>query len=262
MSTFQPGAEYIGDFEADAAVQAPFEIENFSVEIGKADAHVRIGWLRSVINIPLGFSINVFTDQLAHEAGIDPVDFRMKLIGSDRIEQTKSEYKMNTARLKHVLKQAAKNANWGEKLPEGHAQGIAVHYSFLSYVASVVEVSVQDNNVKVHKIHTVIDCGTAINKDTITAQMEGAAVFGMTLAFYGKITAKDGAIEQSNFHDYNMLRMPEAPETHVEIIDNYELPTGVGEPGVPVIAPAIVNAIFKATGKRHNSLPLSDYNLI
>ena len=261
-STFQPGVEYAGGGETAAAVKAPFEIENFNVEVGKANAHVRIGWLRSVINIPLGFSINVFTEQLAYEAGMDPLDFRMKLIGSDRIEETNSEHKMNTARLKHVLKQAAKNANWGKKLPERHAQGIAVHYSFLSYVASVVEVSVKDNNVKVHKIHTVIDCGTAINKDTITAQMEGAAVFGMTLTFYGKITAKDGAIEQSNFHNYNMLRMPAAPKTHVEIIDNYELPTGVGEPGVPVIAPAIVNAIFKVTGKRYNSLPLSDYNLV
>ena len=261
-STFKAGVEYAAGGETSAAVKAPFEIQNFNVEVGKAPAHVRIGWLRSVINIPTGFSINVFTDQLAHEAGIDPLEFNLKLIGSDRIEKTKKEHKMNTARLKHVLKQAAKNADWGKKLPEGHAQGIAVHYSFLSYVASVVEVSVKNDKVKIHKIHSVIDCGTAVNKDTITAQLQGAAVFGITLAFYGKITAKDGAIEQSNFHNYQMLRMNDAPETHVEIIENNELPTGVGEPGVPVIAPAIVNAIFKATGKRYNSLPLSDFNLV
>ena len=132
----------------------------------------------------------------------------------------------------------------------------------MSYVASVVEVSVKNNKVKVHKVHSVIDCGTTVNKDTINAQMQGAAVFGMSLAFYGKITAKDGAIEQSNFHDYQMVRMPDSPVTHVEIIQNNELPTGVGESGVPVIAPAIVNAIFKATGKRYYNLPLSDYNLV
>ena len=107
-----------------------------------------------------------------------------------------------------------------------------------------------------------IDCGTAINKDTITAQMEGSAIFGMSLAFYGKITAKDGAIEQSNFHDYRMTRMSQAPDIHVEVIDSNEPPTGVGEPGVPIIAPAIVNAIFKATGKRYRSLPLSDHGLV
>lgn len=262
MSTFQPGAEEPANWESSSATNIPFEIPNLKVEIGKAPAHVRIGWLRSVINIPHGFSVNVFADELAHEAGIDPLEFRLNLIGSDRLEDTKNKYKYDTARLKHVLKTVAKNADWGKTLPEGHAYGIAVQYSFLSYVASVVEVSVKNDKVKVHNIYTVVDCGIVINRDTVISQMQGAAVFGMSLTFYGKITAKNGAIEQSNYHDYKMVRMHEAPEIHVEIINNNESPTGVGEPGVPVIAPAIVNAIFKATGKRYHNLPLSDYNLV
>jgi isoquinoline 1-oxidoreductase beta subunit len=119
-----------------------------------------------------------------------------------------------------------------------------------------------DNKVKVHNVYTVIDCGTVINRDTIKAQLEGAAIFGMALTFYGKITAKNGAIEQNSFSDYKMIRMNEIPKVHVEIVESSESPTGVGEPGVPVIAPAIINAIFKLTGKRYYNLPLSDYDLV
>jgi len=232
------------------------------IEVGKSPAHVRIGWLRSVINIPHGFSQNVFADELAVAAGKDPLEFRLNLIGNDRIEETEDPIKYNTARLKNVLKLAAKNANWGKPLPEGHAYGLSVHYSFYSYVASVVEISMAFNKVKVHNVYTVIDCGTVVNRDTIKAQMEGAAIFGMSLAFYGKITAKNGAIEQSNYSDYKMIRMNEIPKVHVEIVESTEIPTGVGEPGVPVIAPAIINAIFKLTGKRYYNLPLSDYGLV
>ncbi len=261
-STFSPGVDYAAGFEIGSASNVPFEIENMKVEVGQAPAHVRIGWLRSVINIPHGFSINIFADELAHAANKDPLDFRLDLIGKDRIEDTGNPIKYDTSRLKNVLKIAAKNADWGEKLPQGHAQGLAVHYSFYSYVASIVEVSIIDGKLKVHNVHTVIDCGTVVNKNTVRSQMEGSAVFGISLAFYGKITVKDGAIEQSNFHDYKMVRMPEAPKIHVEIVESDKNPTGVGEPGVPVIAPALVNAIFKATGKRYYNLPLSDYGLV
>jgi isoquinoline 1-oxidoreductase subunit beta len=261
-STFKPGLEEPQGFETDSAINVPFDVPNMQIESAKAAAHVRIGWMRSVINIPNGFAINVFADELAHEAGIDALEFRLNLIGKDRIQDTKDEYKYDTAKLKHVLKTAAKNAGWGKELPEGHAIGLAVHYSFYSHVAAAVELSVVDGKVKIHKINTVIDCGTVINRDTVTAQMEGAAIFGMSLAFFGKITAKNGEIEQSNFHDYQMLRMPDAPKIDVEIIESNDKPTGVGEPGVPVIAPAIVNAIFKARGKRYRNLPLSDYGLV
>lgn len=263
MSTFQPGVDEPAGWENGSATNMPYLIPDMRIETAKAPAHVRIGWLRSVINIPHGFSVNVFIDELAHAAGKDPLEFRLNMIGTeDRTEGGKGKYKWNTKRFRHVLKQVAKNADWGKKLPDGHAQGIAIQYSFLSYVASVVEVSVKNNKVKVHKVHTVVDCGIAINKNTVESQMEGAAIFGMSLALHGKITAKDGAIEQSNFHDYPMIRMNDAPEIYVEIVDSNEKPTGVGEPGVPVIAPAIVNAVFKATGKRYHSLPLSDHNLV
>lgn len=262
VSTFTPGVDYAAGFEIASAANVPFEVENMRVEVGKAPAKVRIGWLRSVINIPHGFSENVFADELAIAANQDPLVFRLKLIGSNRIEETQNPIKYNTARLKNVLIKAAKNANWGEKLPKNYGMGLAVHYSFYSYVASVVKVSVINGKLKIHKINSVIDCGTAVNKNTIRSQMEGAAIFGMSLAFYGKITAKNGAIEQNNFDDYKMVRMHEIPEIDVEIIESKEKPTGVGEPGVPVIAPAIVNAIFQATGKRYHNLPLSDYGLV
>lgn len=262
-STFAPGVEYASGGESGSATNLPFNIKNVKVEIGKAKAHVRIGWLRSVINIPHGFSINVFADELAYAAGKDPLDFRLNLIGEDRIVNPKAKnLKLNSARLKNVLKVAAKNAKWGKELPEGHAYGLAVHYSFFSYVASVVEVSMKNNKLRVHNVYTAIDCGVVVNRNTIKAQMEGAAIFGMSLAYYGKITVKDGAIEQSNFHDYKMIRMNETPTVHVEIVESTEKSTGVGEPGVPVIAPAIVNAIYKLTGKRYYNLPLSDHGIV
>ncbi|MCF6167907.1 molybdopterin cofactor-binding domain-containing protein [Lutibacter sp.] len=262
VSTFSPGVDYAAGFEIASASNIPFDIKNMKIEVGKALAMVRIGWLRSVINIPHGFSENVFADELAYAANKDPLEFRLNLIGKDRIEDTQNEIKYNTARLKNVLKIVVKNAEWGKQLPENHAYGLAVHYSFYSYVASIVEVSVINKKVKVHNVFTAIDCGTVVNKDTVKAQMEGSAIFGMSLAFYGKITAKDGAIEQSNYDNYKMIRMHEIPKVHVEIVESSEKPTGVGEPGVPVIAPAIVNAIFKATGKRYHNLPLSDYGLV
>lgn len=153
-------------------------------------------------------------------------------------------------------------ANWGNKLPENHGIGVAVHYSFYSYVASVVEVSVINNKVKVHKVYTALDCGLVLNKDNVINQMEGAVLFGMSIAFYGKITAKDGAIEQSNYYDYKMSRMQDTPSIEIAIIENDAPATGVGEPGVPPIAPAICNAIFNATGKRIRTLPLADYDMV
>ena len=261
-STFAPGKNSPQPWEARSATDLPYDIPNFQVETAKADAHVRIGWLRSVINIPHGFAINVFADELADKAGKDPLQFRLDLIGKDRVQQTRDQYKYDTAKLKNVLKTAAKNAGYGKKLPKGHAIGLAVHYSFYSHVAAAVEVSMVNDRLKIHNVNLVVDCGTAINRDTIKAQMEGAAIFGMSLAFYGKITAKDGAIEQSNFHDYQMIRMPDVPKINVEIVESNDKPTGVGEPGVPVMAPAIINAIFKATGKRYRTLPLSDHGIV
>ncbi len=262
-STFAPDTGYAAGFEfGQGLVNIPYQIENVRCENGKAPAHVRIGWFRSVINIIQSFSVNIFVDELAAKAQKDPLQFRLDLIGEDRIEKSKSGYHFNSAKLKNVLKKVAKNAEYGKELPAGHGLGIAMHYSFLSYIASIIEVSVNQGKLKVHNIHSVIDCGTAVNTDTIASQMQGAAVFGMSLAYYGKITAKDGAIEQSNYDSYQMLRMKDVPEIHIEIIESIDKPTGVGEPGVPPIAPAIINAIYNATGKRYYSLPLTDHGLV
>ncbi len=262
-STFMPGANYAAGWEIGQGMNNnPFEIANTRYENAKAEPFVRIGWLRSVCAIFHSFGINSFIDELAAKAEKDPLAFKLNLIGKDRIREEKSPHPLNTKRLKNVMNIAAKKANWGRKLPEGHGLGIAFYYSFFSYVASVVEVSVINDKVKVHNVWTALDCGMVLNRDNVLNQMEGAAVFGMSIALHGKITAKDGAIEQSNFHDYTMTRMHEVPPIDITIVDSDEAATGVGEPGVPPIAPAIVNAIFNATGKRYRTLPLSDHGLV
>jgi isoquinoline 1-oxidoreductase beta subunit len=262
-STFMPGVKHGAGFEfQQGMINMPYEIAHQRFENGEAAAHVRIGWLRSVYNIIHGFSVNVFADELAVAAKKDPLEFRLSLIGSDRIYPSENEYKQDTAKLKNVLKKAGENAGWGRSLPEGHGLGLAVHYSFYSYVATVVEVSFINNKLKVLKVFTVADCGTVVNTDTVKAQLEGAAVFGMSLAYYGAITMEEGKVQQSNYHDYEMLRIHQAPEIEIEIVKSSDIPTGIGEPGVPVVAPAIVNAIFAATGKRYRNLPLKDYGLV
>ena len=262
-STFVKGKDHGMGGEFDMGlINTPYDLNNFRAENGQAKAHVRIGWYRSVANIYHAFASNVFADELAVAAKKDPLQFRLDLIGKDRVIDSNSPFKQDTKRLKNVLKIAAKNAGWGKKLPKGHGMGLAVHYSFYTYTASVIEVSVIDNNLKVHNIHTALDCGRVVNRNTVLSQFEGAAVFGLSLSYYGKITAKNGAIEQSNYDDYQMLRMPDVPNINVEIVDSSEKATGVGEPGVPVIAPALINAIYQATGKRYRSLPLSDFDLV
>jgi len=262
-STFMPGANYAAGWELGQGMNNnPFDIPNTRYENAKAEPFVRIGWLRSVCSVFHSFGINSFIDELADKAKKDPLQFNLNLIGNDRIREERSPHPLNTKRLKNVLNVVSKKANWGKTLPEGHGLGIAFYYSFFSYVATVVEVSVKDDKVKVHNIWTALDCGLVVNRDNVLNQMEGAAVFGMSIALHGKITAKDGAIEQSNFHDYKMTRMNEVPPIDITIIESDEAPTGVGEPGVPPVAPAITNAIFNATGKRYRTLPLSDHGIV
>jgi isoquinoline 1-oxidoreductase beta subunit len=259
-STFAPDTGYAAGFEfAQGMTNLPYQIENMRFENAHAPAHVRIGWYRSVYNIIHAFAINVFMDELAVRAKKDPLEFRLDLLQKDTTVESETGYHFHTAKLKHVLKRAANKAGYGKTLPKNHGIGMGVHYSFYSYVACVVELSIGDKHVKIHKITSVIDCGTAINTNTIKAQLEGAAIFGISLAYYGKISMKDGAIVQSNYDTYQMTRMPQIPEIDTEIISSTEAPTGVGEPGVPPIAPAIINAIYNATGKRYHSLPLVDF---
>jgi isoquinoline 1-oxidoreductase beta subunit len=267
FSTFDPAARAPVALELGlGAINLPYAVDNVSVEAGEAEAMVRIGWLRSVCNIFQAFSICAFTDEIAQERGKDPLENVLDLIGPDRhLDFTAFGYEhpegypFDTARLKNVAQQVAELADWGRAVPAGHGLGIAVHYSFYSYLAAVVEVAVEDDGSwRVPKVFTAIDCGLAVNPDRVRSQMEGSAVFGLSLARSGNITAEGGRIVQGNFDTYPILRINQAPVTEVRIVDSNEAPAGVGEPGVPPIAPALVNAIFAATGRRFRDLPLGD----
>ncbi len=249
----------------------PFDIPHLRLESCAARAHVRIGWLRSVANIYHAFAVGSFVDELAHAAGADPKDFLLKLVGEPRHLDLATDgvkydnygakldaYPIDTGRLRHVIEVAATAAGWGKALPKGRGLGIAAHRSFLSYVATVIEVSADARGaVRVEEVHTAFDCGTFVNRDTVETQAQGAVIFGLSGALDGRITAKHGAIEQSNFHDYPILRIDEAPRAiHVHLVESEAPPAGVGEPGVPPVAPALANAIFAATGERRRELPL------
>ncbi len=268
-ATFQPNVNYASDGELGLGFTTlPYDIPNLRLENGSAKAHVRIGWMRSVCNIQHGFAVNAFAGELAHAAGRDQKEYLLELIGPPRnldalfkggkgaYGEDLSRQPYETGRLRGVIELAAKKAGWGKNLPEGHALGIAAHFSFVSYVAQVVHASVENGKVRVHRVDCAIDCGTYVNPDRVKAQMEGAVIFGLTFALHGKITAKNGAVQQSNFNDYPLLRLNEAPEIHVHLVENPAPPGGVGEPGVPPVAPALANAILKITGKPVRELPI------
>ena len=255
----------------------PFAIPNHRSENGPATAHVRIGWFRSVANIYHAFAIQSFTDELAHAAGKDPVQYTLALLGPDRIvpktELPKDytnyggdyeQYPIDTARFRRVVELAAEKSGWGKKkLGTGVGMGIAMHRSFLTYAATVVTMHVDDaGRAHIDRVDQALDAGTVVNPETVRNQFEGAATMGTSIAFYGEITATNGAVDQSNFDDYQMARMNNAPrETHVHIVASDAPPGGVGEPGLPAFAPALCNAIFSATGKRIRELPLSKAGL-
>jgi isoquinoline 1-oxidoreductase subunit beta len=271
-----PKFEQAGE-TSQGLIDVPFAIANLRCETGEAEAHTRIGWFRSVSNIPHAFAVQSFVGELAHAAGRDPKDMLLELIGPDRIfDPRKSEgaqdymnygdpfetYPINTARLRRVVELVAEKAEWGKKLPPGHGQGIAVHRCFLSYVATVVEVAVDaKGKLTVPQVETAFDCGFAANPERILSQVEGAATMGLSLAKYGEISFKNGRVEQNNFDGFQVVRIDEAPQvTHVHIMPaGLDVPSsGVGEPGLPPFAPALCNAIFAATGKRIRRLPIGD----
>jgi len=277
-STFDDKAVYADADELGLGFSdLPFAIPNHRSENGAATAHVRIGWLRSVANIYHAFGIQSFSDELAHAAGKDPLDYTLQLLGPDRIipkEELPKDYSnyggdyalypIDTARFRRVLQIATEQAGWGKKKPgNGFGMGLAIHRSFLTYVATVVQAEVNDaGQVKIHRVDTALDAGTVVNPEMVKNQFEGAAVMGTSIAFYGEITATNGAIDQSNFDDFQVARMNNAPrETHVHIVESDAPPGGVGEPGLPAFAPALCNAIFAATGKRIRELPLSKAGL-
>ncbi len=227
----------------EGLAEMPYAVPNRQTDWVRHSPGVRTWFWRSVGNTQNIFFAESFIDELASAAGKDPYEYRRALMDKH-------------PRHKAVLELAAQKAGWGSPLPAGRARGIAVAESFGSYVAEVAEVSVENGKPRVHRVVIAADVGTVVNPDTVVAQMEGAMVFGLTAALYGEISFKDGKVEQSNFHDYPMLRMNEMPKVEVHLIKSTENPGGVGEPGTPPIAPAVTNALFKLTGKRIRSLPI------
>jgi len=277
-STFDPRATYSAPDELGLGfTDVPFAVASFRAENGPATTHTRIGWFRSVANIYHAFGIHSFADELAHAAGRDPVEYLLQLLGPDRVvprtELPKEfpnygaeydQYPIDTSRFRRVLTLAAEKAGWGKQKPgNGYGIGLAMHRSFLTYVATVVQVRVDDaGQVHIKRVDTAVDAGTVVNPEMVRQQFEGAAVMGTSLALYGEITATNGVIDQSNFDTFQMARMNSAPqETTVYIVPSDAPPAGIGEPGLPPFAPALCNAIFAATGKRLRELPLSKAGL-
>ncbi|WP_240480147.1 xanthine dehydrogenase family protein molybdopterin-binding subunit [Enhygromyxa salina] len=273
-STFTAGASKPawGELRLGAS-DTPFDVPNLQLESGEVPAKVRIGWLRSVANIYHAFAVQSFAAELAAAAGRDQKDYLLELIGPprtidpntegaeyDNYGSPMSDYPIDAGRLAHVVELAADMAGWGRTLPAGHGLGIAAHRSFVSYVATVIEVAVDDQGtLAIPGVWSVMDAGTVVNVNHAASQLEGGTLFGLSNALYGEITAKDGAIEQDNFPRWRVMRMPEAPRhMEVKIVASNAPPGGVGEPPTPPAAPALANAIFAATGQRIRRLPVFD----
>lgn len=274
-STFKVGAQGKAPFEAGmTAINIPYQIPSIRLESADVPAHTRIGWFRSVSNIPHAFAVQSFVAELAHHAGRDPKDYLLELIGPPRkidpttlsdswnYNESPDLYPLDTGRMRSVIEEAARRANWGRKLPKGHGLGIAMAYSFVTYVATVVEVSVDaKGQITIPRVDVAIDCGPQVNPERIRSQVEGGCVMGVSLAMLGEISFKDGRVQQSNFHDFEILRSHMAPRAIHNWMVGGDLsvpPGGVGEPPVPPVAPALCNAIFAATGTRIRSLPVRD----
>jgi isoquinoline 1-oxidoreductase beta subunit len=233
----------------EGAADLLYGIPNLQVDLHSPRIGVPVQWWRSVGHSHTGFSVEAFFDEVAHAGGKDPYQLRRKLLASQ-------------PRMLGVLDLVAQKSGWGKPLPADHGRGIATHFSFDTYVAQVIEASVEkDGTVHVHRVVCAVDCGRVINPDTVTAQMEGGIIFGLTAALKTEITLENGRVQQRNFNDYPMLRMFEAPAVEVFIVPSEEKPTGVGEPSVPPVAPALTNAIFAATGKRVRRLPIRTTDL-
>jgi len=237
--------EGIDATSVEGVVDTPYELPNLSVSLHSPVPGVPVLWWRSVGHSHVAFVMETLVDEAAAAAGKDPVEYRRKLLAKQ-------------PRVLAVLNLAAQKAGWGTPLPKGRARGIAVHESFGSVVCHVAEVSLAGGEVKVHRVVSAIDCGIAVNPLTVEAQVQGAMAYGLGATLYSEVTLKDGRVEQSNFHDYRVLRGSDMPQVEVHIVPSTEKPSGVGEPGLPPIAPAVANALFVLTGKRARALPLGN----
>lgn len=269
----------------------PFDVPRIRIENCPAENHIRVGWMRSVANVYHAFGLGSFADELAIAAGRDSKDYLLELIGRDRIlplrDEEVAQYRNNelpveiinvpleggkvkqlvpgyppeTSRLRTVVEAVARESGWDEKVKryknmKGRGLGIAAHRSFLSYVAIVVDVTLNEKNeLTVNEVFGALHCGLAVNRDRVLAQMEGGIVYGLSYALLGEITVKNGAVVQGNFDDYPVLRMNQSPKMHIHIIDSLDAPTGVGEPPTPAVAPALANAIVAAGGPRIREMP-------
>ncbi len=275
VSTFDANAVQEANWELGMGViNVPFAIPNIRIENPPAIAHTRIGWFRSVSNIPHAFAVQSFVAELAAAAGRDPKDYLLEVIGPPRVVtpqmlsdtwnhgEDPERYPVDTGRLRQVAELVAKESGWGKALPKGSGRGIAAHYSFVSYVAAVVQVAVDaKGELTIPRVDIAVDCGACVNPDRVVAQMQGACLMGVSAATIGEITFKDGRAQQDNFNTYEVTRMAAAPRAiYVHIVPgDYGKPMGgVGEPGVPPVPPALCNAIFAATGKRIRQLPIRD----
>jgi isoquinoline 1-oxidoreductase/isoquinoline 1-oxidoreductase beta subunit len=227
----------------EGAIEYPYRVPNLDIRHTHTDPGVPVSWWRSVGFSHNGFAVETFMDELASVSGQDPYRFRRSLIDHE-------------PRHLQVLDRAVELAQWDESAPEGRARGLALYRSFGTYVAQVVEASVEAGEIRVHKVACAVDCGQVINPDIVRDQIEGGVIFGLTAALYGDITFEDGQVQQSNFHDYPLMRHDQRPDVIVDIVDSDEDPTGVGEPGVPPVIPALGNALFALTGRRQRKLPL------
>jgi isoquinoline 1-oxidoreductase/isoquinoline 1-oxidoreductase beta subunit len=227
----------------EGAIEYPYRVANIDIRHTHTDPGIPITWWRSVGFSHNGFAVETFMDELAHEAGEDPYQFRRRLIAHE-------------PRHLEVLDRVVRLADWQSPVPEGRARGLALFRSFGTYVAQVVEAGIENGAIRVYKVTCSVDCGQVVNPRIVEDQIEGGILFGLTAALYGEITLENGEVQQSNFHDYPLMRQYERPEVLVDIVASSESPTGVGEPGVPPVIPALGNALFALNGKRQRSLPL------
>jgi isoquinoline 1-oxidoreductase beta subunit len=233
----------IDSLSVEGVEDTPYAIPTVEVDLHTTEVVVPTLWWRSVGHSHTAFAVEAFLDELAARSGADPFEFRRAMLAEK-------------PRHRGVLELAAEKSGWGSPLPAGRARGIAQHFSFGTYVAIVFEVSIERDAPRVHRATVAVDCGRVVNPDGVVAQMESAVGFGLTAALYSAITLQDGRVQQTNFHDYAMLRIPEMPAVEVHLVPSDEPSTGCGEPGVPPVAPALANALFALTKKPIRRLPI------